>query len=320
MKCLYCQKDIKASASPEEKEHCWHNKCVKLFFGTDKMPVLDVTKEGLNQLAKKTVNKGLTVPGVQKKLSLHLSTEMESRLTLVDYPTGYILKPQTDEFEKLPEFEDLAMRLAAIAGIKTVPHGLVKIQDEYAYITRRIDRIIDEESVQMYAMEDFCQLSGRSTLDKYKASYEICGKIINMYSVNAGFDLSELYMRLVFSYIVGNSDMHLKNFSLIETVPASREFCLSQAYDLLPVNVIMPEDTEEMALTLNGKRKRLKQRDFLQFAAHCKIPEKSAKKMITRLCGLKDIFLAQCEDAYLTEEMKESLKALISARITAINS
>ncbi len=118
MKCLYCQKDIRDSVSLEEKDSCWHKKCVKAFFGTDKMPILDVTKEGLNQLARKTVNKGLTVPGVQKKLSLHLSTETESRLTLVDYPTGYILKPQTDEFEKLPEFEDLAMRLARIAGVK----------------------------------------------------------------------------------------------------------------------------------------------------------------------------------------------------------
>ena len=181
MKCLYCQKDIRDSVSLEEKDSCWHKKCVKAFFGTDKMPILDVTKEGLNQLARKTVNKGLTVPGVQKKLSLHLSTETESRLTLVDYPTGYILKPQTDEFEKLPEFEDLAMRLARIAGVKTVPHGLVKIHDEYAYITRRIDRLIDGDSVELYAMEDFCQLSGRLTLDKYKASYEICGKIINAY-------------------------------------------------------------------------------------------------------------------------------------------
>ncbi len=320
MKCLYCQKDIRDSVSLEEKDSCWHKKCVKAFFGTDKMPILDVTKEGLNQLARKTVNKGLTVPGVQKKLSLHLSTETESRLTLVDYPTGYILKPQTDEFEKLPEFEDLAMRLARIAGVKTVPHGLVKIHDEYAYITRRIDRLIDGDSVELYAMEDFCQLSGRLTLDKYKASYEICGKIINAYSVNRGFDLSELYMRLAFSYIIGNSDMHLKNFSLIETAPANREFCLSQAYDLLPVNVIIPEDTDETALTLNGKRKRLKRRDFLEFAAHCGIPEKSAEKMIGRICGLKDAFFLQCEDSYLTEEMKESLKALISARITAISS
>ena len=281
MKCLYCQKDIRDSVSLEEKDSCWHKKCVKAFFGTDKMPILDVTKEGLNQLARKTVNKGLTVPGVQKKLSLHLSTETESRLTLVDYPTGYILKPQTDEFEKLPEFEDLAMRLARIAGVKTVPHGLVKIHDEYAYITRRIDRLIDGDSVELYAMEDFCQLSGRLTLD---------------------------------------SDMHLKNFSLIETAPANREFCLSQAYDLLPVNVIIPEDTDETALTLNGKRKRLKRRDFLEFAAHCGIPEKSAEKMIGRICGLKDAFFLQCEDSYLTEEMKESLKALISARIAAISS
>lgn len=91
------------------------------------MPVLDITKEQLEILADETVNEGLTVPGVQKKLSLHLSTDMQSRLTIVDYPTGYILKPQTEDFENMPEYEDLAMRLIEIMGIQTVPHALIKL-------------------------------------------------------------------------------------------------------------------------------------------------------------------------------------------------
>lgn len=156
MKCLCCGKPITNSATNVEKEWCWHKKCVKRFFQTDELPILDITKDQLEILANETVNEGLTVPGVQKKLSLHLSTDLNARLTIVDYPTGYILKPQTEEFDNMPEFEDLAMRLAEIMGIQTVPHALIKMNDEYAYITKRIDREISEKETKLYAMEDFC--------------------------------------------------------------------------------------------------------------------------------------------------------------------
>ena len=185
MKCLCCGKPITNSATNVEKEWCWHKKCVKRFFQTDELPILDITKEQLEILANEIVNEGLTVPGVQKKLSLHLSTDLNARLTIVDYPTGYILKPQTEEFDNMPEFEDLAMRLAEIMGIQTVPHALIKMNDEYAYITKRIDREISEKETKLYAMEDFCQLSYRLTQDKYKGSYEQCGRIIKKCPVRA---------------------------------------------------------------------------------------------------------------------------------------
>ena len=101
MNCLCCGKTITDAASSAEKEWQWHKKCVKKFFQTDTLPILDITKEQLETLARETVNEGLTVPGVQKKLSLHLSKELQNRLTMVDYPTGYILKPQTEEFENM---------------------------------------------------------------------------------------------------------------------------------------------------------------------------------------------------------------------------
>ena len=112
MKCLCCGKTINQNAAESEKKWQWHKKCVVNFFHTKEMPVLDITKEQLEFLVNETVNEGLTVPGVQKKLSLHLSSDIDARLTIVDYPTGYILKPQTEEFDYMPEFEDLAMRLA----------------------------------------------------------------------------------------------------------------------------------------------------------------------------------------------------------------
>lgn len=317
MNCLYCRKLIKDS-SDQEIDNCWHNKCIKLFFGTDTMPVLDITEKQLLRLANTAVNKGLTVPGVQKKISLHLSVDVYARLTIVDYPTGYILKPQTKEYGLLPEFEDLAMHLAETAGIKTVPHALIKINNEYAYITKRIDRDIKEGSVFLYAMEDFCQISGRLTQDKYKGSYESCGRIITKYSDYPGLDLSELFLRVAFSFIVGNSDMHLKNLSLRETEPSSRIYRLSSAYDIIPANIILPEDNEQLALTLNGKKRNIRRKDFVKFAENCAIPVKSANAMLDKLCSLKDTFLTLCNNSYLPDEFKNKVKELIIQRTSVI--
>ena len=315
MNCLYCGKTIVPSASASEKGWQWHKKCIKAFFHTKELPILDITNDQLKMLVDKTVNEGLTVPGVQKKLSLHLSIDLNTRLTIVNYPTGYILKPQTEEFDNMPEFEDLAMRLAESMGIQTVPHALIKLNEEYAYITKRIDRELGKNKVQLYAMEDFCQLSYRLTQDKYKGSYEQCGRIIKKYSVDLGLDLSELFLRVLASFIIGNSDMHLKNFSLIETEVGNRQFHLSKAYDMLPVNIIMPEDQEELALTLNGKKRNIQKKEFRLFSESCGIPQKAARHMIERICSLKDKLLEQVDSAYLPETEKEKLKELISDRI-----
>lgn len=318
MKCLCCGKVITQNASESEKKWQWHKKCIKKFFHTEEMPVLDITKEQLEVLANKTVNKGLTVPGVQKKLSLHLSSDLNARLTIVDYPTGYILKPQTEEFQNMPEFEDLAMRLAETMGIQTVPHALIKMNSEYAYITRRIDREITEKEIKLYAMEDFCQLSYRLTQDKYKGSYEQCGRIIKKYSITPGLDMSELFLRVLGSFVMGNSDMHLKNFSLKETEAGNRHFQLSEAYDMLPVNIIMPEDKEQLALTINGKKRNIHKKEFRLLAESCEIPVNAAQRMMKKIYSLKDKILNQVEEAYLSEEQKEKVKELISERIEVL--
>lgn len=319
MKCLCCGKRITDHASESEKKYQWHHRCVKKFFQTEKMPILDVTKDQLEALANETVNEGFTVPGVQKKLSLHLSSDLNARLTIVDYPTGYILKPQTEEFENMPEFEDLAMRLAELMGIQTVPHALIKMNDEYAYITKRIDREMTKKEIRLLAMEDFCQLSYRVTQDKYKGSYEQCGRIIKKYSITPGLDMSELFLRVIGSFVMGNSDMHLKNFSLKETEPGNRKFQLSKAYDMLPVNIVMPEDKEQLALTINGKKRNIHKKDFLILAASCEIPVNAAKHMIEKICSQKDKLLQMVDEAYLSEEQKDRVKELIVGRIEILS-
>ena len=310
MNCLCCGKPLKT-----ENESSWHKACIKRFFGTTVIPDIEIDEEALEALATESTNKGLTVPGVQKKLSLHLHSEAgKPRLTLVNYPTGYILKPQVNEFEALPESEQLVMCMADVSGISTVPHALVRSGGNLAYITKRVDRMIHNDDVKMLAMEDFCQLDLRLTADKYKGSYERCAKVIKSYSSQAGLDMAELFMRLVFSFVVGNSDMHLKNFSLIETAEGSGRYLLSPAYDLLPVNVIMPEDGEEFALTINGKKTHIRKKDFFVFADKCEISKTSAEKMIAKIISMKAKYLEMCINSTLPGHLKESFIDLINNR------
>ena len=312
-RCLCCGKELRT-----ETAHGWHTACIKAFFGTTKFPDIDVSKEVLNQIAIDNTSKGFTVPGVQKKLSLHLSREDTPRLTLVNYPTGYILKPQTDEYAALPEMEYLVMQMAEVSGIKTVPHALLRLpsqENAFAYITKRIDRA----DGQMLAMEDFCQLDGRLTEDKYRGSYERCGKIIKTHSMNDGLDLAQLFFRVVFSFAVGNSDMHLKNFSLIETEEGSGKYILSSAYDMLSTNVVIPSDKEELALTINGKKQNIHRKDFIVFADTIGIPERSAEKMIEKIVKLKDKYISMCRDSYMPEQMRANLENLIEQRIVVLS-
>lgn len=310
MRCLCCGKTL---STPNETG--WHKACIKRFFGTTELPEIDISNETLNLLATETTNKGFTVPGVQKKLSLHLVSDgSKPRLTLVNYPTGYILKPQVEEFKALPESEQLIMEMADMAGISTVPHALIKGSGGLAYITKRVDRNLTKDNIEMLAMEDFCQLDLRLTEDKYRGSYERCAKIIKKYSSRIGIDITEFYIRLVFCFIVGNSDMHLKNFSLIETTEGSQEYVLSPAYDLLPVNANLPEDKEQFALTMNGKKMHILKGDFLKFASTCDIPRKTAIKLIQNLVSYTPKWLKMCDDSILPDDLKERLRQIIIER------
>lgn len=311
MNCLCCGKPLHI----DDAQVNWHKACIKKFFGTTVIPEVEIDEKTLEVLAAESTNKGYTVPGVQKKLSLHLFSEKNKpRLTLVNYPTGYILKPQVAEFEALPEAEQLVMCMADAASISTVPHALVMGNESLAYITKRVDRVFEKGTVKMLAMEDFCQLDLRLTQDKYKGSYERCAKIIEKYSSRKGLDMTELYLRLIFSFMVGNSDMHLKNFSLIETEEGSGKYLLSPAYDLLPVNVIMPEDKEQLALAMNGKKMNIRRKDFLIFADTCGISRISAEKMIAGLAAKKDRFIAMCNESFLPAHLKERFTDLIRER------
>jgi serine/threonine-protein kinase HipA len=179
---------------------------------------------------------------------------------------------------------------------------------ELAYITQRFDR----NKTGKIAVEDFCQLSENLTEHKYRGSIEKVGKITRAFTFNKGFESQRLFELVLFCYLTGNADMHLKNFSLIEN--SLGEFELSPAYDLVNTAIVMPEDKEESALTMNGKKSRLKRLDFDVFAASIQINEKSLASIYNRFEAILPEWNSCIERSFLSEEMKEEYTELLRRR------
>ena len=304
-KCLYCYKEL----GPGEVD--FHKACCRKFFGSATAPTLDYTREEMDELAARVIQSQTTLTGVQPKLSLNLDKHRDSRkLTIVGLWGGYIFKPQTERFQQLPENEDLTMHLAEIAKIRTVPHTLIRMKDgSIGYLTRRIDRTDGGGKIPM---EDMCQLTERQTEHKYRSSYEQIGKAIRKYSAQPQLDTVDFLELVYFSWLTGNNDMHLKNFSLYSPEGSP---VLTPAYDLLNAAVSNPDDDEELALTLNGKKKRINDADFLAAFRTLGVPEIVFERLKSKYRGLLPRFRGAVRDSFLSEETKAAYIALMESRI-----
>ena len=310
-RCLCCYRPLHAG------EIDYHPQCAKKIFGSPTAPVLPYTRKDINDLAQVIVANSTTVTGVQSKLSIDLqqdNTGGPQRLTTVGLMGRYILKPQTEHYERLPEIEDLSMHLAEIARIPTVPHALIRFVDgELNYITRRIDRTDDGQKLPM---EDMCQLSGKLTEQKYQGSYELIAKIIEQYSSLPQLDKINYWQQVVFSWIIGNADMHLKNFSLYS--PRTGHYVLSPTYDQVSTKIVMPEDTEEMALSLNGFKKKLLVYDFREAMYSTGIPEVVTKRILSDFSKFRDKWFTCIDASFISDDQKQSYKALIDSRLDVL--
>lgn len=311
-KCLCCYKPLKNG------EIDFHKRCAKALFGVGIAPSLPYTRKEINKLAQVVVEKHTTITGVQAKLSMDLEHDeagMPCRLTIVGVMGRYILKPQTERFESLPEVEDLTMHLAEAARITTVPHSLIRFADgELNYITRRIDRT---EDGRKRAMEDFCQLSEHLTEHKYNGSYEMIASLIRKYSTNPLLDLANFWEQVVFSWIVGNADMHLKNFSLVKQDNGA--YVLAPTYDQVSTAIVMPEDTEELALSLNGWKKKLMREDFVVAMTSSGLDAVVTNRILNRFLKYQGKWNEIIDDSFATDSQKESFKSLIEQRLRVLS-
>lgn len=291
----------------------YHAACAKSLFGSESAPSFTYSTDDLNRLAKNLIFARVSVPGVQAKLSLHLerSAAGADRLTLVGLDGDYILKLPTSTYPELPESEHFAMSLANRCGIATAAFGLVRLASgERAYLTRRMDR---ERGVK--AMEDFCQLTERPTEKKYFGSYEQIGRLIRQHAAFGGVDALRFFEEVLFCYLTGNNDMHLKNFSLLRESDGA--WNLSPAYDLVPVQILLPSDVEELALNLNGKKRHLKANDFVCFAESLRLNETQCSRAVSRLARAIDESLEEALSAsFLSEGFKSSFRKLLVERLS----
>ena len=303
-RCLYCYKEL------EEGQADFHPGCSKKIFGTTTPPVLPYTRAHISELAEQVVRSQTTVTGVQPKLSLDFESKagVPKRFTIVGLWGRYILKPQTELYKSLPELEDLTMHLAEIAKIKVVPHSLIRFADgELCYITRRIDR---NETGGKIPMEDMCQISERLTEYKYKGSYEQIAKLILEYSVAPKLDLANYWEQVYFCWLTGNADMHLKNFSLYSPQPG--RYQLTPAYDMLSTTLVMPEDKEELALTLNGKKRKITRKDFEKAMQTSGLDEKVIANIFSKFEKVMPAWNEFIKASFLDEDMKLKYKEQIN--------
>lgn len=304
-KCLYCYKPL------EEGQKDFHPQCAKKFFGVEEMPTLEYRHEDLDELAEQVIRAQTALTGVQPKLSLNLDKHEDSnRLTIVGLWGDYIFKPQTDNYPQLPENEDLTMHLAEAAKISVVPHSLIRLADgRLGYITKRIDRTTDGQKIDM---EDMCQLTLHPTEYKYRSSYEQIAKTIVQHCDTPKLALVNYMQLLLFCFVTGNNDMHLKNFSLYR--PAD-SYQLAPAYDLVNVSIANPNDKEELALTLSGRKNKLKLADFLQAAATMELEEKIVLRLIANMNKALPKWKTLIHSSFLSEDMKKAYEDTIVKRL-----
>lgn len=309
-RCLYCYRPL------ENGEKDFHPKCARKFFGTEKVPSLDYTCNDLERLALQIIKDQTSLTGVQPKLSLHLNKhEGSQRLTIGGLWGNFICKPQTAQFKSMPETEDLTMHIAELAKIDVVPHTLMRMADgTLCYLTRRVDRNAKGDKI---AMEDMCQLTERQTEYKYKSSYERISKAISQYSSMPKMDVVNFFEIVLFSWITGNNDMHLKNFSLYE--PQEGMIRMTPAYDLLNAAILNPKDDEELALTLNGRKKHLKRSDFVSAGEIMGIDTKIVDRLIGKYVRLQSEMTEFIGQSFLDDDLKSKYIELVSERIDRIN-
>jgi serine/threonine-protein kinase HipA len=310
-RCLFCYQPLSAA------EHDFHAACSMTFFGQSSPPALPYATTDLEVLAKEVIQSQTTLTGVQPKISLHLGAKSKngapSKFTIVGLWGGYILKPPTARYPQLPEVEHLTMKLAAIAKINTAPHSLVRLADGHlAYITRRMDR----HKGRKLAMEDMCQLTERLTEYKYLGSYEQIGKAILKYSATPGLDLVNFFEQVVFCFITGNADMHLKNFSLLEQPGLG--MTIAPAYDLVNTALVNPADKEELALNLNGKKKKITRQDFVVAMNALGLDSKQQQNIFSKMTAALPVWEGMIAASFLSDDYKQAYTIILQERMARI--
>ena len=312
-KCLYCYKSLKGIHDQE-----YHAACIESFFGTKVAPILPYKMDDMATLAKQVVERSVTIPGVQPKLSVGIIKDVlddtsKGRMTILDALDGlFILKPQNENYPFMPENEHLSMRLAELFGINVVPSTLIRLAtNKLCYLTKRIDRTDENKKIHMI---DFLQILELE--DKYMGTMEQVGKKIGELSEHVLLDKLRFFELAVFNFLIGNNDMHLKNFSMIHS---DNGWVLSPAYDLLNVKIILPSDKDELALLLGGKKKNHSRAYFEGFGYQLKLNDKQIQSIFRRIEGWLPKAEQLINKSFLPEDLKLEYVEIIKTQAAKLN-
>ncbi|MBN2434456.1 MAG: HipA domain-containing protein [Spirochaetes bacterium] len=292
-KCLICYDDL-----PKDRDF-YHDECIKKSLLKNIDPLVPYNFEELSDLGRQIIQSRFSVTGVQTKISMTTSEDSNpKKFTLIGYKSNYILKPPSTRYPRMPENEDLTMKLAKIAKIPTVSQTLVPMKSgEIAYITERMDRTEFNKKIHM---EDMAQISNKLTEHKYLSSAEQVGKKIYTFSENKMFDVITYFDLIIFCLITGNADMHLKNFSLIYTEKGIR---LAPAYDLLNTKIIT-SDEDESALTIDGKKKNITLKNLNRLASALRITDKARDNIYKKYSRLYPTLISWIKKSLLDDDLK----------------
>ena len=312
-KCLYCYHEL------EEGLVDFHPGCARKFFGSKTAPILPYTRNNMAELARQVIRASTSVTGVQAKMSLNVNRggkNEPAKFTIVGLWGKYIFKPQSTRYPHLPELEDLTMKMAEVAHIRTASHTLIRLADgELGYLTLRMDRGKKNEKTSML---DMCQLTNRLTEHKYYGTYQQLAETIKKYSSAPMLDVQRFWELVLFSWMTGNSDMHCKNFSLIDA--GNGEYVLSPAYDLLAVLLADPADTEEMAMSFSvgGKKSGFDRNTFMTAFVESGISVSRSEKMIEQMKTHLPKWKELISQSFLPEKMKADYCILLDKRNEAL--
>lgn len=256
----------------------------------------------------------MSIQGLQPKLSVNLSLKKHC-FEIVDQGGRYIFKPQSLDYSQLPENEDVTLKLAETVGINVPVHGLIHCKDKsFTFLIKRMDRYGKKGRLHL---EDFAQLLGYTRDTKYSSSMEQVVDAVEQFTTFPALEKSELFKRTLFNFIVGNEDMHLKNFSILSENGIHK---LAPAYDFLNTTIALKNPKEEIALPLNGKKRNLTRKDFLTYFAKDRLglTEKVIETTLKNFSKSKTKFEDLLERCFLSDSLKIKYLELMTKRTSIL--
>ena len=260
-----------------------------------------------------------SLAGVQLKFSAVQQANGGLTIPATGKGGSWIVKLPSSRFDAVPENEYSMMELARLLGmdvpetqllsinqIANIPDGIGKFGDAFknaqAFVIKRFDRAGD----QAVHIEDFAQVFGVYPQDKYKkASMRNIAQVIGIEGQNE--DIAEFTRRLVFNTLIGNADMHLKNWSVI--YKDKRTASIAPAYDFVSTIPYIPDDSTSLKVSRSKKFSDFTLDELSHLAAKAMLPEKlvldTAKQTVA---GFHEIWAKEKAHLPLTKSMIEAIE------------